>query len=462
MMMITPLEYQSHNSSDSCWIIVNGRVLDVTKMLARHPGGSGVILKYAGKLKDCREEMERFHPSSEEFLNSFMGPEGKESYFKGVMSSTDLINTPASSKRRWLNVRECREEALAKLSPSTQAYFETGAEDETTLRRNEEAFLLPRYEFRPRMLRNVSVLDVSVRLRGFGNGEQDDPVFAAPLMMAPVAMQGLADPENAELSAMRAARRLSLAHCLPLLASTPWEACLGDDDEERGDNKVFIQVYLPKDREELKALFDRISKIERRLLGIMITVDSATLGKRERDVRGGGMTPRVGNESRWDDGLDFDSFEEKVLRRTRLPIIVKGISRGDDAVELVRRFGDKGMKGLVVSNHGGRNLDNSISSLEALEEVQGCLVASHLREKTVLFFDGGVRRGNHVMKALSLGAEMVMIGRPVLYGIAAGGETGAREVFELLIDELKTTMKLCGVSSLSSGGNENGLLRNRL
>ena len=129
---------------------------------------------------------------------------------------------------------------------------------------------------------------------------------------------------------------------------------------------------------------------------------------------------------------------------TSLPIILKGIQRGDDAVRAVRA----GVHGIMVSNHGGRNLDSARPSLACLVEINASLKQAGLKGRVPVFFDGGIRRGGDVLKALCLGANFVGVGRPILFGVAARGEEGASEVLQILQSELVTTMKIVGVTSL--------------
>lgn len=345
-----------------------------------------------------------------------------------------------------LNLREYEALARAALSPMAFDYYASGACDELTLRDNEAAFR--RRSLRYRVLRGVG--ERSAR------GEVLGSPFAFPVLIAPMAFQGLADPAG-ELATARAAGRAGAPMVLSTLSNVALEevvaACAGP---------VWFQLYVYKDRAATAALVQRAEAAGCRAL--VLTVDAPLLGRRERDVRNGfhlppgleaknlhaagyqTLAPSAGESglsayfaSLLDPHLSWDDVSW-LREQTSLPVVVKGLVRGDDA-ELALAAG---AAGVVVSNHGGRQLDTAPATLDCLEEVVDAVSG---RAEVIL--DGGIRRGTDVLKALALGARAVLLGRPVLWGLGARGEAGVDHVLELLAAELDQALALCGCSSLA-------------
>jgi 4-hydroxymandelate oxidase len=228
---------------------------------------------------------------------------------------------------------------------------------------------------------------------------------------------------------------------------------------------VWFQLYVYRDREATRALVKRVEAAG--VKALVLTVDAPLLGRRERDVRNRfALPPGLRIENMMPEGLHelpnppedsglaayFASLLEPALTWkdlewlgtvTRLPILVKGVVRADDA----RRAMDHGARGVVVSNHGGRQLDTSPATIEALPAI-----ASAIGDRGLVLMDGGVRRGTDVLKALALGAKAVLLGRPILWGLAVNGEAGASRVLELLRDELDLALALAGVTSIAELG----------
>lgn len=347
-----------------------------------------------------------------------------------------------------LNVHDYERVARERLPATTWHYYSGGAHDEVTLRANRDA--LDRLALRPRVLVGVSVRSTRARVLGAD--------LAMPVLVAPTAFQRLAC-DDGERATARAAAAADTAMILSTLSTTPVE----DVVREAGAAPVWFQLYVYRDREQTTALVRRAEDAGCRAL--VVTVDAPLLGRRERDVRGGfhlpehlhaeNLTggrfrdlPRAGGNSSL--AVYFESLIDASLtwrdvewlrRTTPLPIVLKGILRGDDAA----RAADAGAAGVVVSNHGGRQLDGAVASIDALPEV-----AESVAGRAEVFFDGGARRGGDVIKALALGARAVLLGRPILYGLAVDGADGAARVLSILREELDHAMALCGAPDVAS------------
>jgi 4-hydroxymandelate oxidase len=346
----------------------------------------------------------------------------------------------------FLNCHEAESLARACLPAQTYDYFAGGANDEITLGANRRAF--DELALRYRVLVDVSRRELGMTL--FGRA------VTAPIVMAPMAFQRLAHPDG-ELATARAAA----AAGIPMTVSTFATVSL-EDIRAASDGPLWFQLYVHRDRGITRDLIARVAAAGYDTL--VLTVDVPEIGRRERDERNGfrlspdlrvanfiprmsdplqGETPGSGL-AEFVQGMRDSSLTWKDLEGLRqssgLPLVIKGLVRADDA----RRAVDHGASGVVVSNHGGRQLDTAIASLRALPEV-----AAAVGDRTLVMMDGGIRRGTDIVKALALGAQAVMVGRPVLWGLAAGGEAGARRVLELLHDELALAMGLCGAPRLA-------------
>ncbi|RLN35985.1 peroxisomal (S)-2-hydroxy-acid oxidase GLO4 [Panicum miliaceum] len=317
-----------------------------------------------------------------------------------------------------VNVREYQELAKKALPKMHYDYINGGAEDEYTLRENIAAY--GRILLRPRVLIDVSKIDMSTTLLGYN--------MPSPIIVAPTGSHKLANPEG-EVATARAA-----AACKTLM------------------------VY--KRRDVSATLVRRAENLG--FKAIVLTVDTPVLGRREADIRNKMIAPRLANLEglmSFDDNLDseggskLERFAHETLDPslswkdvewlksiTSLPILLKGIVTAEDA----RKAVEVGAAGVIVSNHGARQLDYAPPTIAALEEVVKAVAGA-----VPVLVDGGVRRGTDVFKALALGATAVMVGRPVLFGLAARGEAGARHVIEMLNRELELAMALCGCRSVA-------------
>lgn len=348
-----------------------------------------------------------------------------------------------------INLFDYEAAAAERLDALAYDYYASGARDEITVTENRTAF--ERLRLRYRVLRDVSERDTGVRLL--------DRDLDVPVLVAPTAFQRLACDEG-ELATVRAAGAVGTLMILSTLSTTSMERVV-----DAASGSVWFQLYVYRDRGVTEALVDRAR--EAGCEALVLTVDAPLLGRRERDVRNRFRLPpdmELANllpeglsslpsspddsglaayvESMFDPSLDWDDLA-RLVEYSDLPVLVKGIVHPGDA----RLAVEAGAAGIVVSNHGGRQLDTSVPTVDALPAV---VAAAEGRVPVLL--DGGVRRGTDVLKAVALGASAVAVGRPVLWGLAVDGASGARRVLEILRDEVDLAMALCGCRRLSELG----------
>ena len=250
-----------------------------------------------------------------------------------------------------------------------------------------------------------------------------------PVLVAPMAFQGLAHPDG-ERAMARGGAAAGTIMCLSTLSTVSLEEAA----EAAPDGKRWFQLYWGPDRAKVQELLERAREAGYR--AIVVTVDLPEVGRRERDLRTGFVTPASLSEVT-DNSLTWRDLEW-LRAQTALPVLVKGILTGEDALLATRA----GVEGVVVSNHGGRQLDGVAASLDALPEV-----VEAVGDGAEVLLDGGVRRGTDVVKALALGARAVLVGRAALYGLAVAGAGGVERVLTLLREEVALALKLCGCAS---------------
>jgi len=324
-----------------------------------------------------------------------------------------------------VNVRDYERLAEEKLDANAHAYFVGGAGDEVTLRENLAAF--ERRKLRPRVL--VDVHDVSTATTVLGNE------VALPILIAPLALQRMAHPDG-ELATARAAAAAGTIMCLSTASTAP----PADVAAAAPDAPRWFQVYVFGDRSATEELI--AEAVDHHFSALVLTVDTPYLGRRERDIRVDFQIPEHLTITGDIFGQGFDASlswrDLEWLAGYELPVVVKGILTAEDA----RLACEHGAAAIVVSNHGGRQLDGVPASLDALEEV---VAAVDGRAEVLL--DGGVRRGTDVLKALALGARAVLIGRAMVWGLAASGEEGVTDVLRLLQKEVELGLALLGCAS---------------
>ena len=344
-----------------------------------------------------------------------------------------------------LNVGDYAHAARAKLSKEISDYYEGGALDEITLRENTAGWERLRLYYQ--VLAGVGERDLGTTLLG--------QKISMPICVAPTAFHKLACGEG-EIATARAAKAAGTLFILSSLSNTAMESVFAQAAGSR-----WFQLYIYRDREITRALVQRAEAAGAD--AIVLTVDAPGLGTRERDMRnrftlpeglsvenlsplGKGKMPEVtgsGLAAYVRDNFKSDlSFEDLdwLCGSTRLPIVVKGVCRSDDA----RRTVEHGAKAIVVSNHGGRQLDTAPATSEVLPHI-----VDVVSDRCEIYVDGGIRRGSDVLKARALGARAVMVGRPILWGLTVAGEKGALDVLEILRRELDEAMLLCGCTRVS-------------
>jgi len=354
-----------------------------------------------------------------------------------------------SGESPWpISPEEWETRAAETLEPGPFDYIAGGAGSEATIRANLEAF--GRRRLRPRMLTGNLERDISVEVLGTQS--------PAPFLLAPIGVLSIAHPDG-ELAVARAAAATGVPMVLSSAASHSLEEVAG----ELGDAARWFQLYWVNDREIAMSLVDRAEAAGYGAL--VVTLDTLTLGWRDRDLRkpylpfvtGEGCAQFFSDpvfRSRLERPPEEDVLAAAVAmlatfpnlgltwddlawlrERTDLPLLVKGVLRGEDAV----RARECGVDGVIVSNHGGRQVDGAVAALDALVEVREAL-----GPEAVLLMDSGIRRGADVLKALALGADAVLLGRPYAYGLAVGGQEGVEAVIRHLMAETDLTLALAG------------------
>ena len=345
-----------------------------------------------------------------------------------------------------VNLADYEIRARESAEGSTLDYYDGGANDEITLRDNAEAF--SRLKLYPRVFRGVGARDTSSTVLGTS--------ARWPVIVAPVALLGMLSLDG-EVPAARAATAAGSIFVLSTFSVTPIE-----DVVAAATGQVWFQLYVYKDRAATEALVRRVEAAG--CSALELTADTPILGRRERDVRNsfalpdglwtpnltadaGSSPPDPGSDSPFaasiDALLDPDLTWDDIAWLTsisNLPVLVKGIVRADDAVRAV----DAGAAGVIVSNHGGRQLDTAPAAVDTLAGI-----ADAVGDRTEVIVDGGIRRGVDVLKAIALGARAVQIGRPIVWGLVVDGEEGIADVLSLLHDEFDMAMALCGCRSVS-------------
>ncbi|KAK3115397.1 hypothetical protein LTR53_005295 [Teratosphaeriaceae sp. CCFEE 6253] len=475
--MLDGAEVAKHSSRKSCWIVINSKVYDVTSFVPEHPGGTTILLKQAGA--DASSEYAKYH--SPEVVNDL--PEG--SYLGDIDPNTvTSLNTPKGLDRDevqnataqsdegqvphvTLCVRASDFEAAAKatLPNKSWIYASSSANSGASLAGNLDDW--SRVSFRPRVLRNVETVDIGTRILG------NDSQF--PFYCSPMGSMGSIHSDG-EIEMTKAIVATGM-HGLMSTASTKtteqiMETYLAEQERRGGSSasKLMFQLYIPTDRQRAIELIKRVKKAG--FHSLWITVDTPVLGKRTADryqqaqealdvgieedevptaseeeivSQGGKVSPKIGGrpppgqlsaQTTWE-SLTWirEAWGEK-------PIILKGVQCAEDAKLAVQY----GCQGILLSNHGGRQMHTAPSALMTLLEIR--IYAPETLGKLEVFVDGGLRDGADVLKALCLGATAVGVGRPFLYAMAAYGARGVERCVDVLSEELTTAMRLLGITSL--------------
>ena len=318
--------------------------------------------------------------------------------------------------------------ARAAMDPAAYDYIAGGSWDDITLVENEEAWL--RRRFRPRVLVDVAQVDPSTTFFGLP--------AAFPLAIAPMAVHGLAHPDG-EVATVRAAAIAGV----PFTASTMGSRSIEDVAAAAPDATRWFQLYAQQDRGLSRSFVERAAATGYR--AIMLTVDLPVLGYRERDLRSGFALSSLGNfdaarpthrlgDTRVARSLTWDDLAS-IRSWSTLPLVLKGIMTAEDA----RLAVEHGVDGVIVSNHGARQLDRLPAAVDVLAEVVAAVDG-----RSEVWVDGGVRRGLDIAIALALGAQGVLLGRPILWALAAGGQAGVERALAIMREEFRITLALLG------------------
>ncbi|MCU0447539.1 MAG: lactate 2-monooxygenase [Microscillaceae bacterium] len=380
--------------------------------------------------------------------------------FVGVQRQMQIYMQGLQNIRPQLPVafEDLEAKARQEMKPQAFGYIAGGAGGGSTMQNNQDAF--KKWQILPRMLRNVSTATSKIELLGHQ--------IAAPIVLAPIGVLSIAHPE-AEIAVAKAARAMNIPFTLSTVSAKPLEAVA----QASGDAPRFFQLYWGRNPEFMKSLISRAEASG--YSAIMVTLDTRMLAWRELDIQnaylpfffGEGLAnyfsdpvfratlsempeknplPAIMQFGQifTNPELTWDDF--KVLREhTKLPIILKGILHPDDA----RMAMDYGADGVVVSNHGGRQVDGSVGALDMLPKV-----VEAIGDRGTVLFDSGIRRGSDVFKAIALGAKAVLLGRSYAYGLALNGEEGVKEVTMNLIADADLTLGLSGCTHWSEVGME--------
>ena len=450
-------------------MVVGTKAYDFTDFLASHPGGPEYLARNAGKV--ATQEFELSHPidviertlTRAQFKAMVLGEVDASTIEAGDVASSGSGGggagahpappAPGGAKpalEACINVYDFEAIATGTLTEQALAYYSSGGDDEITLRENHSAF--HRLWLKPRVMVNVKHIDMRTAIQGHA--------CAFPVFLSAVAMCKMGYPEGpcpGEMAWNRAAGEEGVPYMIPTLSGCSFEDIVSA--RVSPSQPMFFQLYVNQDRDKTRAT---VQKAEAAGCSVLfITCDAPQLGNREKDrrvkvthagaaIQSGVVTTKSEGTAKalttfidpslsWEDLPFFRSI-------TKMKIVLKGVGTAEDAVRAL----EAGCNGVLLSNHGGRQLDFARSGLEVLPEAMAALRAhkDYSPERFEVYVDGGVRRGTDIFKALALGATAVGLGRPALYAMAAYGAPGVAKMLQILKAELEMTMRLMGTPTL--------------
>ena len=474
VMVVTKTEVGLHSSRNSCWVVVHGQVYDLTNFLDQHPGGASSILRYAGK--DATKEYEPLHPPGtidtlpkEAFMGSLemtvQDDRETETVALPPPEKKDSELPPLSTLQ---NLDDFKLTAQRVLSEKAWVYYSSAADSLHSDTNNRADWA--RIHFRPRVLRRVDKVCTATKIMGHNS--------ALPIFIAPAALARLGH-EDGELCLGRGASKWNIPYCCSTYSSVSHAdiaECMEAGTLER--RALCFQLYVPIDKIEAKKLIHKARRLNCKAL--VLTVDSAVIGKREEDERykarldheAGVQQSTTASSSASHSGLVPRGVHSSTLDWRDLtwireawgnagPVVLKGIQSAEDTLLACRA----GIDAVYLSNHGGRQLDFAPSSIKTLLEIRK--FCPDIMRTIDIYLDGGVSRGSDVVKAICLGAKAVGLGRPFMYSLSGYGTDGVNRAIEseflprsdiqcllistlaVLDDEIQTTMRLLGVTDLS-------------
>ncbi|KAF5586147.1 L-lactate dehydrogenase (cytochrome) [Fusarium subglutinans] len=458
-------DLRQHNTANDCWIAVHSKVWDITHFINEHPGGPEVLLSLAGT--DATELYNDVHaPDIIEDLprDKLVGLLEESAISRSTPKTTEIDPVPpptsptqtnqapstATAKRippidAILSAPDYEKAAQDSLSAKTWAFYSSAATDLVTHGKNKE--LVRRIMIRPRILRNVSQVNYKTSILGFDS--------SAPFFISPAAMARLAHPDG-ELALSRAAANEGITQCISSNASFSLKPIV---KAAPSTQPFFFQLYVNSNHDKTVELLKTVRSLG--VKAIFVTVDAPVPGKREADERAAQeqtvKSAISGGESSKDKkGSGFGRLMAQYIDKSLcwddlawireasggLPIVLKGVQTAEDVIKAA----EYGVEGVLLSNHGGRSLDGAQASILVLLELRkNC---PEVFDQLEVYIDGGFERGSDILKAIALGATAVGIGRPFLYSLIHG-QDGAEHLCHILKDELETSMRLSGITSLS-------------
>ncbi|KAJ5150731.1 Aldolase-type TIM barrel [Penicillium coprophilum] len=450
--LLSARQISEHKTPEDCWVVVDKQVWDVTDFLEEHPGGSAIILKHAGR--DATRAYSEVHAPS--VMKNNLDP----SKHKGVLDESTIdaewakpppeespkviLENEKAPLHTLINSHDFEVVASKTANKKTWAFYSSAATDLITRNANKSCF--DRIWFRPRVLRNVRSVDARTNILGGS--------YKLPLFVSPAAMAKLIHPDG-ELAIARACENKGIMQGISNNSSYTMEELR----TAAPSADFFFQLYVNRDRGKSADLLRQCSA-NPNIKAIFVTVDAAWPGKREADERVKAdenlsvpMAPsKVQNDKKGgglgrvmsgfiDPGLTWEDLKW-VKQHTHKPVCLKGVMSADDALLAMKA----GLDGILLSNHGGRNLDTSPPSIITLLEIhRRCPeVFDHME----VYVDSGIRRGTDILKAVCLGATAVGMGRSMLFATNYGQE-GVEHLIDIMQDELETSMRNIGITSLA-------------
>ncbi|KAM9910732.1 hypothetical protein OXX80_002340 [Metschnikowia pulcherrima] len=475
-------ELQKHTSEDTgIWVAINGKVYDLTNFLSVHPGGPQIIKKYAGK--NASKIFNKFH--GPDFIAKYLSAEDCLGPLHGELEEAEDVTEAGDDSKKQIyrdNLPPLSDiftlsdfEYVAKkiCSPSAWYYYSSGAEDEVTLRENHNAF--SRIFFKPRVLVDVPAVDFSTTMLGTPT--------SVPFYVSAAAQAKLGHPDG-ELSISRGCAAEDTIQMVSHYSSYSIDNIV---DEASDKQSHWYQLYVTG-KDAAKKTIEHVTGLG--VKALFVTVDTPELGRREKDMKlRARLEAKIGADEDTDsapknkgepsdqtkgDGTDdgHEDLKSSVVygrdlsvtwadisdfkSHTNLPLAVKGVQ----CVEDIILAAENGVDAVVLSNHGGRQLDYSRAPIEVLADAMPILREKKLDDKIEIYIDGGIRRGGDVIKCLALGAKGVGLGRVFLYANSCYGEEGVRKAIQLLKEEMRIDMRLLGVGKISELGPQHLDLRN--
>ncbi|KAF2878390.1 FMN-dependent dehydrogenase-domain-containing protein [Massariosphaeria phaeospora] len=463
-------EVATHNTAESCWVVLYGDVYDVTEFISEHPGGGKVILQLAGK--DATQEYDPVHPAGT--LEQNLKPEQKLGTVnvdtlppteKSPLEMGDVVQDGSVNLDTLLNLDDIEEVATKQISQKGWAYYYSASDDLFSKTFNNKVYR--QILLRARVFVDCVNCDTSTSFLGHK--------VKVPIYVSPAAMARLAHPDG-EWGIAQACEQYGAMQVISQNASMTPEQIVADANPDQ----VFgWQLYVQNERAKSEAMLVRINNLPQ-IKFICLTLDAPVPGKREHDERSKNVganlpvraavqedasvsktssdakTPSpakamgVGQSLFW--GTAADLTWKKTLpwlaQHTKLPIVLKGIQTHEDAY--LASLHAPQVKAIILSNHGGRALDTASPAVHTLLEIRK--YCPEVFDRIEVWIDGGIKRGTDVVKALCLGARGVGIGRPALFGLGAGGKEGVARVLEILKAETETCMRLLGVGRVDELG----------